>query len=224
MKADFAISDGGQFAAQEVWRGAVLGGRTDRVDDANTGIGLECGGEVVEQSIGLCDLVIHVHQDRRVERTGRQPRIVRLTAGDDDILQAEIANALAQLAQIVRHDVFGIDASVGPDDRRKPHRVIAAACADVGDGHPAPDPEQLDNLLNFAGRITLLFVVPDRADDIRDRTFRLGKAIGGGARRAGKILSRCVRDEREREGRHNRNPQVRHDESLVAKTAGQRVP
>jgi len=37
------------------------------VDNANPGARLECRDEIVEQPIGLRDLMAHVHQDRNVE-------------------------------------------------------------------------------------------------------------------------------------------------------------
>ena len=46
----------------------MLGGRPEGVDNADTRARLEGGDEIVEQGVGLCDLVIHVHQDRNVER------------------------------------------------------------------------------------------------------------------------------------------------------------
>src|ERR1700719_2719186 len=91
LEADLAIPDGGEFAAQETWRGAMLGRRSEGVDNADARVGLERGDQVVEQGIRACDLVIHVHQNRNVERTSWQPRIVRLTASDCNILQSEIS-------------------------------------------------------------------------------------------------------------------------------------
>jgi hypothetical protein len=49
--------------------------------DLSPGISSKNGGQVVEQGVRLCDLVIHVHEDRNVDRTSWQPRIVWLTSG-----------------------------------------------------------------------------------------------------------------------------------------------
>src|SRR4029453_9628974 len=48
----------------------------------------------------------------------------------------------AQAAQIFGYDILCDDAAVGTDDRRQPYDVIAAACANIGDGHPGFDAEQ----------------------------------------------------------------------------------
>src|SRR6478672_10115270 len=61
LEADLAIPDGGELAAQETWRGAMLGGRSEGVDNADARVRLERGDQVVEQGIRPCDLVIHVH-------------------------------------------------------------------------------------------------------------------------------------------------------------------
>ena len=110
-----------------------------------------------------------------------QPRIVRLTQADYDVLQSEIAHPTAQAAQIFGHDIFCDDAAVGSDDRRQPYDVIAAARADVRDGHAGFDAEQTHELAGFAGIVAFLFVAPDRADDVRDRAIGFRK---GGSRRA----------------------------------------
>ena len=112
---------------------------------------------------------------------GWQLRIVRLTAADHNVLQSEIAHPLAQASQIFGHDIFCDDAAVGSDDRRQPYDVVAAARADVRDCHPGFDAEQTHELAWFAGIVALLFVVPDRADDVRDRAIGFRK---GGRRRA----------------------------------------
>ena len=45
----------------------MLGRRPVRVDNADSCVRLERGDKIVEQAVGLGDLVIHVHQDRNVE-------------------------------------------------------------------------------------------------------------------------------------------------------------
>ena len=99
------------------------------------------------------DFVIHVHQDRSVKRMSRQPRIVRLTETDSDVLQSETTHPIAQAPQIFWHDIFCNYAPVGSDDRRQPHDVVAAACADVRDGHPGLDAEETHELAWFAGGV-----------------------------------------------------------------------
>src|SRR6202008_4807613 len=95
-KCNLAIPDGGQLAAQKIWRGAVLRGRGDSVYDPEACPRLERRDKVINQAIRLRDFMIHVHQDRTVERMGRQPCIVRLTENDSDILYSAVTQALAQ--------------------------------------------------------------------------------------------------------------------------------
>ena len=73
----------------------MLGSRPEGVNNTDARPRLERGDEIVKQGIRLCDLMIHVHQDRNVERTSWQPRIVRLTQANCDVLQPEIAHPIA---------------------------------------------------------------------------------------------------------------------------------
>ena len=119
----------------------MLGGRPKGVDNTNARAGLEGGDEIVEQGVGLCDLVIHVHQDRNVGRFGWQSWIVWLASSYRDILQAKGAHSFAQGLQMFGYDVFGDDATVCPHDRGKSLDVVAAASAYVRDGHSGFDAE-----------------------------------------------------------------------------------
>src|SRR5215472_13499474 len=145
------------------------------IDNAHSRARLERGNEIVEQAIGLGDLVIHVHQDGNVERISWQPRIVWLTEADHHVLQSEVAYSTAQSPQIFRYDIFCDDAATGTDDRRQPYDVITAARTNVSDGHPGFDPEQAHELARFAGIVALLFVVPDWADDACDWAIGIWK-------------------------------------------------
>jgi len=181
LEAYLAITDGSELAAQETWRGAMLGRRSEGVDDPDARVRLERGDQVVEQGIRPCDLVIHVHHNRNVDRISWQPRVVRLTAADCHVLQSEIAHPVEQAPQIVGHDIFCDDAAFGSDDRREPCDVISAARADVRNCHPGFDAEQTHELARFVGIVALLLVVPDRAHDVRDRAIGFRK---GGCRHA----------------------------------------
>src|SRR6478672_3564785 len=67
MKCNLAIADSGQFAAQKIWRGAVLRGGGDSVYDPEARPRLECRDKVIKQAVWLRDFMIHVHQDRTVD-------------------------------------------------------------------------------------------------------------------------------------------------------------
>jgi len=64
IEAVLAIPYGSEFTAQKVRRGTVLRRRPIGIDNADARAKLERRNEIVEQAIGLGDLVIHVHQDR----------------------------------------------------------------------------------------------------------------------------------------------------------------
>ena len=181
IEADLAVSYGCKLTAQKTWRGTMLGRRSVGVDNADTRTRLKRGNEIVEQAVGLGDLVIHVHQNCKVERIGWQPWIVRLAEADYNVLQSEVAHPTAQAPQIFGHDIFCYDTAVGTDDRGQPYDVIAAPRANVRDGHPGFDAEQTHELACFAGTVALLFVVPDWADNVGDRAIGIWK---GGSRRA----------------------------------------
>jgi hypothetical protein len=158
METDLAIPNGRELAAQQTWWGTVLGCRCEGINNADARFRLERGDEIVKQGVRLFDLVIHVHQNRNVNRLSWQLRIVWLTKADHNVLQSEIAHPLAQALQILGHDVFCDDAAVGSDNRRQPYDVVAAACADVRDYHPGFYAEQTHELAWFAGIVALLFV------------------------------------------------------------------
>src|SRR4029077_12349441 len=101
---------------------------------------------------------------------------MRFTQADCDVLQSEIAHPLAQTAQIFRLDVFRDNAAAGADDRGEPYDVVAATRADVSDGYTGFDAEQTYELGRLTGGVALLFVVPDWADDVSDRTIRFRKS------------------------------------------------
>jgi hypothetical protein len=106
---------------------------------------------------------------------------VWLTEADHYVLQSESVHSTAQALQIFRYDIFCDDAATGTNDRRQPYDVIAAARANVGDGHPGFDPEQAHELAWFLRIVALLFVVPDWADDVCDRAIGIWEGSSRGA-------------------------------------------
>ena len=67
IEADLAIPYGCKLTAQEAWRRTMLGGPPEGVNNTDARARLECGDEIVEQGVRLCDLVIHVGHDLNVE-------------------------------------------------------------------------------------------------------------------------------------------------------------
>ena len=171
VEGNLAIPDDCKLAAQKTWRGTVLRGRRDGVNNPDASTGLERRREIIEQAVRLRDFVIHVHEDCGVKRMGGQPRIVWLPEADGDVLQSEITQPIAQAPQIFWPYILRNYAPIGSDDRRQPHDVVAAACADIRDGHPGLDAEELHELAWFAGGVPLLFAMPDRADHFHHRQW-----------------------------------------------------
>ena len=131
IEADLAVSYGCKLTAQKAWQGTMLGRRPVGVDNADTRARLKRGNEIVEQAVGLGDLVIHVYQNCNVERIGWQPWIVRLAEADYNVLQSEVAHPTAQAPQIFGYDIFCDDAShrrsLQRDNQRTSFRDISSS-------------------------------------------------------------------------------------------------
>ena len=67
IEADLAIPYSCKLTSQDTGRRAVLGRRPESVDNSDTRARLERGHEVVKESVGLSDLMIHVNQDCNVD-------------------------------------------------------------------------------------------------------------------------------------------------------------
>src|SRR5947208_10910821 len=66
--------------------------------------------------------------------------------------------------------------------------VVAATRADVRNCYPGFDAEQTHELARFAGIVALLFVVPDRTDNVRDRAIGFRKGDRRNARLRDEVL------------------------------------
>jgi hypothetical protein len=94
---------------------------------------------------------------------------------------------------IFGYNIFCNDATVGAGDRGQSYGVIAAACANISNGHPGFDAQQLHKLTWFAGIVALPVVVPDWADDVRARAIGLWK---GDSRRDRPRIKSCAETDR----------------------------
>lgn len=103
------IPDGRELAAQQVERRAMLRCCLVQIDDPDARAGFQSRSEIIEKGVGLSDLVVHVHKDRRIERSRGQARIMGLAQGQPHVTQFETFDALAQLPKIVTSDVLGDD-------------------------------------------------------------------------------------------------------------------
>src|SRR5262249_19764811 len=120
IETDLAIPDRRELAAQQTWRGTVLGRRCEGVDNADARLTRKRRAEIVEQGVTLFHLVRHVNQNRNVARVPWRLRSVGITAADPNVLQSELARPRAQALQILGDDVFCDDAALGSDNRRQP--------------------------------------------------------------------------------------------------------
>ena len=105
-----------------------------------------------------------------------QSWIVGFAEANCNVLQSEIAYPPAQALRILWYDILRDDAAARADNRGQSYRVVAATRADVRDGHSGFNAEPTYELAWFAGIVALFFVVPDWADNIRNRAigFRKG--------------------------------------------------
>ena len=87
------------------------------VDNSDPRTSLQGGHEIVEEGIGLSDLVIHVHQDRDIQRGGGQSRVVRLAKREFDVCQPQAFGSPLKLDEVIQRDVFGDDGAGGSDKR-----------------------------------------------------------------------------------------------------------
>jgi hypothetical protein len=77
------------------------------------------------------------------------------------------------------------------NDRGQPYDVITAARADVRDGHPGFNAKQTHELAWFACYVALFFIMPNRANDIRNWTLGVRKRNSRRARIRHEFLGRA---------------------------------
>ena len=75
----------------------MLRRRTFEVDNSDPRALLQSGREIVEEGIGLGNLVIHVHEDCGIERESRQARIVWFAQREFDVCQLHAFRSLGEL-------------------------------------------------------------------------------------------------------------------------------
>ena len=100
MDSDLAVANSGKLAGEKRQRCAVHGRCRTRIDDAHPAAWFESGREVVEQSVGVGDLMVHVDQDRQIDGGLWQPRVVRLPNAYGDVLELERFDTLNQALKI----------------------------------------------------------------------------------------------------------------------------
>ena len=157
MDGRLSIPDGRELAAQEIERGAMLRNRFIEINDTDAGAGFQCRGKVIKKGVGLSDLMVHVHEDRRIERGWRQARIVGLAQRRQNVTQLETPDALGQLPKVVTHDVLGDYLTVQAQQGREAYRVITAPRADIADGHAGLEVHKPNDLTGLVHGIALLF-------------------------------------------------------------------
>ena len=87
----------------------------------------------------------------------------------------------AKPVEVVGDDVLGVDMSLRPDPPRQPHRVIAAAGADIGHVEAGFYAQQRHDPLRLAGLVARLLVSPSVGDDPGNLPARRRKCAGGDA-------------------------------------------
>ena len=84
----------------------MLRDRFVEIDDADARVRPQRGGEIVEKRIWFGDLMIHMDQDRTVERPSRQARVVWFAQSERDVLQPEPLRPFDELGEILAADVL----------------------------------------------------------------------------------------------------------------------
>jgi hypothetical protein len=136
--------------------------------------------------------VVHVDEEGEIERSGVQARVVRLAADEcDGAAEPFGVDPPGQAVHIVGDDVLGKDMSLRPDPPRQPHRVIAAAGADIGHVEAGFYAQQLHDPLGLACLVARLLVSPCVGDDPGNLPARRRKRAGGDAGRREPVLVTC---------------------------------
>src|SRR5262245_4567988 len=171
MRGDLSIPDGGELAAQELDRRAMLLDRTLDVDDPDPCARFQCRREIVEEGIWLGDLVIHVHEDDGIQRGGRQARTLRSPQRNTKVVKFSWRYPLANLTKLTRRTTSCDDGAGGADQRREADGVIAASGADVANGHASLEFENAGDLAVFVEEVAALLAGAAWTDDRRDGTL-----------------------------------------------------
>src|SRR5215831_19949349 len=120
--------------------------------------------------------MVHMDEEGEIERTGRQPRIVRIAAHEGYQTGQTLArDSPGKPLEILRNDIFGEDMPLGFDPPGQAHRVIAAPGADIGYGQTGGHAQQVHHALGLARLVARLLVMPDVGDDPGDRPARRWK-------------------------------------------------
>ena len=181
VERDLPIADGRELAGEQIARRAVQPRGPVEIDDADLRAGLQGRDEVVQEGEGLGDLVVHVDEQRDVDRGRRQARVVRLAEAEGDVGQPLLAHPAVEAGEVVRHHVLRQHAPGRADHLREADRVVAGARADVGDRHAGPDPEMPRELPRLVDLVALLLRRPDRADDLGHGPVGRREVLGGRA-------------------------------------------
>ena len=121
-----------------------------RIDDSHPRPGGEGQLQVVEELEGVLDLVIHVRQDRDVDRVGWQSRVIRVSEYDGHPFDAVPSQPRLELLQVVGLDVLGVNRRAGAEPAGQSHRVVAAPRPDVRHPDPRSDAESIHDALGFS--------------------------------------------------------------------------
>jgi hypothetical protein len=101
-----------------------------------------------------------VDEEGEIERSRGEARVVRFAVDEGDRAGEPFGvDPPGQPVEIVGDDVFGEDVSLLPDPPRHPHRIIAAAGADIGYVEAGFYAEQPHDPLRLARLVPRLLVL-----------------------------------------------------------------
>src|SRR6516225_5285513 len=145
--------------------------RTLQVDNADPRGRLQRGREIVEEGIGLGDLVIHVHEHRRIQRRRRKARIVWFAEREYQVCQLQKVAAFGKLDEVVPSDVLGDNRAGAADQTREADSVVATARTNVADRHTRFQLKTSRDLTSLIQGVAVLLARAAWTDDLCNRAF-----------------------------------------------------
>ncbi len=161
-------------------------GRTIQVHDPDAGPTRECGLQPVQELEWVLNLVVHVRENRHVDRIARQLGVTRFPQHEPYSSDPLSVEPRFELFQVLGRDVLGIDRRARAESVRKPNGIVSGPRSDVRDPHSWLDPESVHHPLGFAIAVSDGFFRVERRDDAGDRAVRRRKCVGGSSDYEGK--------------------------------------
>lgn len=143
----------------------MLRRRKLEIDNSDPRTLLQGGRKIVEERIGQGYLVIHMHEDRGIQRGWGQARVVWFAECELHVRQLQKFCSPCEFDEVIPRDVLGNDRAGGADEAREPDRVVATACSNVADCHARFQFKRTCDLTGLIEGVAALFGGAAWADD-----------------------------------------------------------